>query len=302
MQLPACPECNGKLVVEVNETVCQSCGAVAAIDQGAWQDVSHRGPKWLGTTLLDRDSDRLGTPRMKYLAKRVNYNRAYVYVASCQSIIERACNMAGIPANIKAIAMGIAERVAPIRPATMPIVAAYCLVYADRMTSVGSFSSKKLMKAIGDMGYRIKWHSVLQLDKVFPVPPKVVNIDAMMWSTISGLRSTRDLSTHYWSDLASDSKHILGLIENYRDGTDPSTIAGLCVYLAEVAIATREKRKRYFTQKDVARFTRVSAYALRDLLERIRSERRSGLGRAVRTDDTIPERMETIKAMGGAPE
>nr|WP_276977863.1 hypothetical protein [Ferrimicrobium acidiphilum] len=245
---------------------------------------------------MDSDSGKLGTYRMKYVAKRANDDGVDVYVKTCKDIIERVCSVAGIPANMKSMAMGVAQRVAPVRPATMPVVAAYCIVYADRMSSAGSFSSKKLMKAIRAMGHRIKWRSVVQLALAFPVPPKTVNIDAMIWSTIAGLRSTRELPTRYWLDLASNSKHILGLISDYRDGADPSTIAGLCVYLAEATIATKESRKRYFTQDDVTEFTRVSVYALRDLLGRIRIEKPSGIDSVIGTDGMVLEQAKIPQA------
>ena len=52
----ACPECNGRLVPDANETVCNECGLVATVDR------IDRGPEWRSFPDDGRNPERTGAP------------------------------------------------------------------------------------------------------------------------------------------------------------------------------------------------------------------------------------------------
>jgi transcription initiation factor TFIIIB Brf1 subunit/transcription initiation factor TFIIB len=272
-----CSECGGKTIVGEAEQVCVSCGVSqpAPSMSPTWSEGRHcTASGSLGSILKGAPNDR----KLEILLKKGNAIGYDDTSRKCMQLIRHVCSAENVPSYVEQQAIDIAKKVCQVKPAATPVIAAYCLVYASRMSGYNGLRTRKLMEIVSNLGHRISWHAIVQMALAYPLPAKSTNISWYISMAVSRLRSTDNTAEPtYWRELEELANAVSTIITQFKEGSDPASIASMCVYISEVLLANRDGRRRRLSQERVAAAIGVTVYAMRERFALIFSLKREEL-------------------------
>ncbi len=292
----ACSDCSGRLVDAGDELVCQECGVVrekqvievrqgpvrapVAIDFTGQALGGYMGA--VDVTNRDRFSKGFSHTRSKYeyLKMVSDYaDREDGAVYTCARMIERVCEKLGLPTVVMSEAIHLAKKIlsseARKRSVTLATVSAYALIASCKIEGITSANVKDIVRAHQALGRRVKSSSLIQLSLDSPVrvpargPEEYLGrVTARLASNprlVKRISDEGDSPTSYFNSLRVVAKEILGSASwSSKVGRSPCSLAATAVYGAELLLATRARRGKRITQREVAACGDTAEYTVRE--------------------------------------
>jgi transcription initiation factor TFIIIB Brf1 subunit/transcription initiation factor TFIIB len=290
----SCPECLVPFVDGGEEMVCPKCGRVRSKqceDAPPSKTVEHRalGKPQLGSfmgtmriTAQERASKGIAGSNSKYeYLKRLSdfAGRNEGSGEACDRIIDRVGEKLYLPRVVLDEASAVARAVLSSnqchRRVTVAALSAFSLVTACRVEEITSVSVREIISAHAALGRRVNSSSFIQLAlespiKILPRRPEdyISRVLARLsWDKrlAEKLRSEGASQTSYFNALRETAKELLSEVRpDELSGRRPCALAAAAIYSAEVALATRESRRKRLTQRLLAECGDAAEYTIRE--------------------------------------
>jgi transcription initiation factor TFIIIB Brf1 subunit/transcription initiation factor TFIIB len=281
-----CPECGGRLVNREGEVVCSSCGVVVGMQA---EETMASGVATAGTN-LGSVIERRGVFQHRYTLSEVE-DRLQVskviesmqwhtsWNESCSKLTQRIGEKLRLRKVTVKTAIRISLRITregKIRKASVPVVSAYSLFCASRLTD-SPLTMKRIIQAYQDAGHRVSASKILSLTIASGFKPPTVDVEKLtsevLGKLFQKLRSCKlcllksiNLNTSL-DNLQSLARAISQKAKNDGKGFSPRTIAAGSVYLAFSSVCPRA-----VNQETVAQMLGISQYAVKEFCAWYRSE------------------------------
>jgi transcription initiation factor TFIIIB Brf1 subunit/transcription initiation factor TFIIB len=284
-----CPECRGRLLSREGEVVCSSCGVVVGMEA---EETVASGVATAGTN-LGSVIERRGVFQRRYTLSEVEDRLQVSKVSesmqwhtswneSCSKLTERIGEKLRLRKVTVKTAINLSLRMAhegKIRKASVPVVSAYSLFCASRLTD-SPLTLKRIIQAYQDAGHRVSASKILSLSIASGFKPPTVDIEKLISEVLGKLfqklRSCKlcrlksiNLNASL-DNLQSLARAISQKAKNNGRGFSPRTIAAGSVYLAVSSVCPRA-----VSQETVASMLGISQYTVKEFCAWYRSE--SGL-------------------------
>ncbi len=289
-----CPDCQGSLVDAGDEFVCPRCGVVAEKEiletsKAPAAPVPILGSQPLGSylgsispTARERNSKGFSRSNSTYAYLKMisdSAGREDSSLSECARMIERVGEKLSLPGFVLTQAASLARRVLPLKEAnrrvTIASVSAFALDSACKVAGIRSVSTREILEAHRAMGRRVKMSSLIQLSldsgvRTRPRTPEDclsrIFVGLARSQAVTSLVSERaGCTAEYFVVLRRLAERILSeLDEGTKAGHRPSALAATSVYAADQALAKRDHRERWITQRDVAECGETAEYTVRE--------------------------------------
>jgi len=282
-----CPECRGRLLSREGEVVCSSCGVV--VDMEAEETVIAKAAT-AGTTLgsmigrrgalqrkaaLPEVEDRL---QLRKVSEPMQWHTSWI--ESCSKLTQRIGEKLRLRKVTVKTAIHISRRITregKIRKASVPVVSAYSLFCASRLTD-SPLTLRRIIQAYQDAGHRVSASKILSLTIASGFKPPNVDVEKLSSEVLARvfqkLRSCKlcqlksiNLNASL-DNLLSLARAISQKAKNDGRGFSPRTIAAGSVYLAFSSIC-----RGAVNQETVAYMLGISQYAVKEFCAWYRSEK-----------------------------
>jgi len=284
-----CAYCSGRMVDIDEEIVCSSCGSVTpkevvvAVKGAAGRKAyavdytSHSLGSFLGPLAHDGDEKVKGlshaSSNFRYLKTISDYSQAdQAGVYPCAKLIERVCEKLSLPPRVMGQAISVAKGLLAIRRQrvgyTMAAISAFSIISACRICVVPSAGVREVVAAHKAMGHRVRPSTLIKMGFDSPVKASPMRAEEHLGrvaTRLSDVLAKRHAPPGYQYRLLHIAKRALTMLDSsVRGGHNPSALAATSFYAAEMALSESESRKRYFTQREVAKSVGVAEYTVRE--------------------------------------
>ena len=282
---PCCPECDGQLTTEADETVCADCGLVVdtdRIDHGPeWRSFtdSRTNPKRTGAPLTEARHDRgLSTEigydrnlsehrRRKFIRLRRQHNRARVGRKRDRNKIyafkeiRRLTGKESLPTPVRDQACKLfrsAQTESLLQGRSLEGFAAACVYAACRINSVSRTIEETVRAAKADHGEFRAAYDALNRELGLPVAPTSPAEYLPRYATELGVSSS----------VERRARKLVGHTETegIANGRNPSGVAAACLYTAA------KEQNAEVTQREIATVASVTPVTIRSTFQELAAE------------------------------
>jgi transcription initiation factor TFIIIB Brf1 subunit/transcription initiation factor TFIIB len=293
-----CAECLGCVVDAGEEMVCSSCGVVTQKEViespggGPLQAVDFTGQAlggYLGSaepTYSERRSGGLseGHSSYAYLKLVSDYaGREDSALYSCAKMIERACDLLGLPRVVMGEAVLAAKRLLGGQRssrATCAAVSAYSIIAACKVTGAAPVGSRAVLETHRAMGRRVRMSDIIQLSldsqsRLAPISPRdcIQKVAARLGGNERLLRRLESAGTgppEFFRGVREGAADALEMVDELsKAGHNPWALAATALYTAEVCSSRASGARPRLSQKDVALAAGVAEYTIREQYRKI---------------------------------
>jgi transcription initiation factor TFIIIB Brf1 subunit/transcription initiation factor TFIIB len=281
-----CPECRGRLLSRDGEVVCSSCGVVVGMEA---EETVIAEAATAGTTLGSMIGRR-GVPQHRYTLSEVEDRLQLRKVSepmqwhtswneSCSKLTERIGEKLRLRKVTVKTAINLSLRMAhegKIRKASVPVVSAYSLFCASRLTD-SPLTLRRIIQAYQDAGHRVSASKIFSLTITSGFKPPTVDVEKLTSEVLGKLVQKLRNCKHCRLDsikldasldnLQSLARAISQKAKNNGKGFSPRTIAAGSVYLALSSVC-----RLAVSQETVAQMLGISQYSVKEFCAWYRSE------------------------------
>jgi transcription initiation factor TFIIIB Brf1 subunit/transcription initiation factor TFIIB len=266
-------ECGGRVIWVEGELVCEKCGLTVKDQFVPTCFENEKLGSYIGRYGEDASRYRGFTEGENKLLKR--YSDLYLRPSleknemRLEAMAERLEFQLGLPRHLREEALKI---VLMNGPNFSEGLMAYAYVLAARRRGIWALSWHVIHKKLRELGYKaeVSYSLKYNIGKKVRASYYLPHIVERVVFYIRG-RSKGRGSMKYFTSLLNESERVLALVDKVRfTGHSPYSMAVTCVFLAEQMLARKERRKAFFTQKELARLTGVSIYTIREISSFVR--------------------------------
>jgi len=281
-----CPECRGRLLSRDGEVVCSSCGVVVGMEaeETVTAEAATAGltlGSMIGRRELVQPKSTLSKVKDSLQVSKVSESMQWhtSWNESCSKLTQRIGEKLRLRKVTVKTAINLSLRMAhegKIRKASVPVVSAYSLFCASRLTD-SPLTLRRIIQAYQDAGHRISASKILSLTIASGFKPPNVDVEKLSSEVLARvfqkLRSCKlcrlksiNLNTSL-DNLQSLARAISQKAKNDGKGFSPKTIAAGSVYLALSSVC-----RGAVSQETVAQMLGISQYAVKEFCAWYRSE------------------------------
>ncbi len=278
----------GRIVDAGDEMVCSSCGMVStkeviekseertpqAIDYTNHSLGSYLGPLEYGYEEIFSKGLSSSPSTFKYLKIISDFShKEEAGVYNCAKLVERVCEKLVLPAAVVGESVTIARSVMDLRRGhgeiTIAAISAFSVINACKRLRVTSVGLREIVEAHRNLGYRVKASVINEISIDSPIRTKPRRAEEYLANVLVRLRMAMEGSDGfepgYFGSLHEAARTALESVEGpARGGHNPRALAATAVYAGEIALARKEARKKFLSQKEIAACIGVAEYTIRE--------------------------------------
>src|SRR5437870_9700251 len=193
---------------------------------------------------------------------------------------ERIAERLELPKSIVRQANVVARRLLPGKKtynATIPMIAAYALLYACRSVNIANVSHREILAAYTEAGYTVSKSRLMRISLESTMPLPQASMDELVRTALGRLQSSESVVARLRRLNLDPKTYFTRLFDLAREvaaesrdlaGFSARTIAAGSVYVASLAFSAQT-----FTQREAGETLGMAEYTVREFCGRTRSRR-----------------------------
>ena len=262
--------CGGRTIKIEEEFVCERCGVVLGIHEDLVNRQAVKERKlgsYLGlfrenVSLFDGLSEGNGTYIKKYSDLFLRPKEEKIK-SRLEAMAERLENQLGLPRFLREEAIDILLKSG--KSATEATLA-YAYVVAARKRGNWYISWHVVQRKLRELGYRSDISDIfandVHVDYLNYLPSLAEKVSFFVKERVKRKGKNPFI---YFNELLKEARALFDKFDKYElEGHSPYSLAVTGIFLAEIQLARRERRKPFFTQQELAKLTNISIYTIRE--------------------------------------